>query len=122
MMDAIRRSHLVYHAVTNFCGMTSSIYYAVNERSVGYFNMDRSIMWQYMEIRKRFIIVSNTEGSVFTEAMRQQTRTDPEILYLKTSRYQSKSIAGGMMEFKEAQNNLKEFLCKDARLYINSIS
>jgi len=110
MMDAICRSDLVYYVIPNFCGMPNGVYYAFNERSVGYFNMDREIMRQYMAVRKRFIIVSNTESTAFADAMRQQTETDPEILYLKTSRYKKKSIAGDMMESPEAQADLEGFL------------
>ena len=80
MMDSICSSDLVYFVVPNFCGMPNSVYYAFNERSVGYFNMDRAVLGRYMAIRKRFIIVSNTENAAFTEAMHQQTPETPEIL------------------------------------------
>ena len=113
MMDSIRCSDLVYYVIPNFCGMPNAIYYAFNERSVGFFNMDRTIMGQYMAVKKRFVIVSNTESTMFVEATRQQTATDPKILYLKTGRDQKKSIAGDMMESAEAQDDLKEFLNQD---------
>ena len=113
MMDAVRESDLVYFVIPNFCGMPNSVYYAFNERSVGYFNMNRKIMGQYMTVRKRFIIVSNTEPAIFTELLQQQTKTIPEILYMKTSRYQKKSIAGDILESEDAQTDLKEFLCLD---------
>jgi len=67
-------------------------------------------MQKYRSVTKRFIIVSNTESTAFADAMRQQTETDPEILYLKTSRYKKKSIAGDMMESPEAQADLEGFL------------
>ena len=112
MMDTICRSELVYYVIPNFCGMPNAVYYAFNERSVGYFNMDRAVMGRYMAVPKKFIIVSNTENAVFADAMRQQTEADPDILYLKTSRYQKKSIAGDMMESEEAWKELKRFLGK----------
>lgn len=113
LMNAIRGSDLVYYVIPNFCGMPNGVFYAFNERSVGYFNMDRAIMGQYMAVKKRFIFVSNTENAMFVEAARQQTRTDPEILYLKTSRYKKKSIVGDLMESDEAQADLKNFLSKE---------
>lgn len=112
-MDSIRCSDLVYYVIPNFCGMPNAVYYAFNERSVGYFNMDRARMNQYMAVKKRFVIVSNTESTMFVDSMRQQTTTDPKILYLKTGRYQKKSIAGDMMESAEAQADLKAFLNRD---------
>ena len=114
LMDVIRTSDLVYYVIPNFCGMPNAVYYAFNERSVGYFNMDRTVMGQYMAVRKRFVVVSNTENTMFVESLRQQTRTDPEILYLKTGKYKKKSTAGDMMDSKEARSDLLEFLQKDS--------
>lgn len=114
MMDAICSSDLIFYVVPNFCGMPNAVYYAFNERSVGYFNMDRTVMGQYMSVKKRFIVVSNTENNMFLESLRQQTTVDPEILYLKTSRYKKRSIAGDMMDSEEARSDLLDFLKKDA--------
>lgn len=114
LMDSIRSSDLVYYVIPNFCGMPNAVYYAFNERSVGYFNMDRTVMGQYMAVRKRFIVVSNTESNMFAESLRQQTGSDPEILYLKTSRYKKKSTAGDMMESEDARADLMDYLMNDA--------
>lgn len=119
MMDAIRESDLVYFVIPNFCGMPNSVYYAFNERSVGYFNMDRVVMGQYRTVRKRFIIISNTEPAIFTELLQQQTNSSPEILYMKTSRYQKKSIAGDMLESEDARNDLKQFLSQDGEIRLS---
>ena len=113
MMDAICSSDLAYYVIPKFCGMPNAVYYASNERSVGYFNMDQIVMAQYMGVRKRFIVVSNTENDTFVEALRQQINTDPEILYLKTNRYLKKSIDGDMLQSEAAQNDLLEFLRVD---------
>ena len=113
MMDSICGSDLVYYVIPNFCGMPNAVYYAFNERTVGYFNMDRTVMGQYMNIKKRFIVVSNTETELFQESLRQQTTEQPVILYLKTSHYKRKSIAGDMMEAPEAQEDLLRFLRKE---------
>ena len=74
--------------------------------------MDRAIMEQYLSVKKKFIVVSNTQNNTFTEALRQQTENDPEILYTKTSRYGTKSIDGDMMKSAEAQAYLTKFLSK----------
>ena len=108
IMDAICRSDLVYFIVPNFCGYPCSNYFAFNERSVGYFGMDRDKMDRYMNVPKRFIIVSNTEG--FEDAMRQQTNEPPEILYLKSHAYGKSSIAGDILESDAAKADLDAFL------------
>ena len=73
--------------------------------------MDREKMNQYMAVKKRFIIVSNTEG--FEKAMQQQVAEAPVCLYLKSSKYTKQSIAGDIMESEEARNDLVAFLCAD---------
>ena len=87
IMDAVTQADLVYFIVANYCGYPCANYFAFNERSVGYFNMDHALMEKYMAVRKRFIIVSNFEEN-FAEAMQQQAYTEPEIPYLKTRKYQ----------------------------------
>lgn len=110
LMDAICNADLVYYIVPNFCGYPCSSYFAFNERGVGYFNMDRSLMGKYMAVKKKFIIISNTESDTFVNAMKQQTSAAPEILYLKTSKYGKHSTAGDLLDSKEAQVDLENFI------------
>ena len=111
--EAIGNADLVYFIIPNFCGMPNSLYYAFNERSVGYFNIDRAVMAKYMAVRKRFIIVSNTEGNAFKDAMLQQSNEAPEYLYMKTSKYGKQSIAGDLMDSEQAKADLIGFLAGD---------
>ena len=108
MMDEICDSDLVYFIVPNFCGYPCASYFAYNERTVGYFQMDRGLMKKYMDIPKRFIVVSNTEG--FEAVMRQQTHEEPKILYLKSGKYKKRSTAGDILDSEEARNDLDAYL------------
>ena len=110
VMDRICSSDMVYMVIPNFCGYPNANYFAFNERSVGYFNCDQSKMNLYMSVRKRFIIVSNTESDTFRDAMKQQTLSEPEVLYLKSSKYGKRSIDGDILESADAKQDLKLFL------------
>ena len=110
IMDAICSADLAYFVIPNYCGFPSANYFAFNERSVGYFDMDRSLMQRYMNVPKRFIVISNTEGENFVNALKQQVSGEPEILYLKTSKYHKRRIAGDMMDAPEANADLDAFL------------
>ena len=100
---------ITYMIVPNYCGYPCASYFAYNERSVGYFNLDRALMSQYMSAKKRFIVVSNTEGLNFENALKQQS-TEPKILYLKTVRYGKRSTAGDLMDSEDAKDDLIAFL------------
>ena len=109
VMHGILGSDTVYMIVPNYCGFPNANFLAFNERSVGFFNSDRALMQQYMSVRKRFIIVSNTENEVFQKAMEQQSKS-PEVLYLKTSKYGKRSIAGDLLDSAEAVADLDAYL------------
>lgn len=115
IMNTIIESDLVYFIVPNYCGYPCANYFAFNERSVGYFNMDPLRMDRYMSVTKRFIIVSNSEDH-FAEAMQQQTNEIPDILYFRSSKYGKQSIAGDIMDSDEAKADLEAFLCNDRLL------
>lgn len=109
-MDAICNADVVYYLIPNYCGYPCANYFVYNEKSVGYFNGDRALMQKYMEVPKRFIIISNTEGANFENAIRQQTKGELDILYMKTSKYGKRSTAGDIMESDAAQADLDAFL------------
>lgn len=110
LMDIVCGSDLVYFVVPNYCGFPCASFFAFNERSVGYFDRDRKLLNRYMDVKKRFIIISNSESIPFKAAMQQQTNEPPDILYLKTSKYKKQSIAGDLLDSSEAQDDLKQFL------------
>ena len=113
VMGAVLQSDVVYLIVPNYCGFPCANFLAFNERSVGFFNLDRTLMQRYMDVRKRFIIVSNTENEVFQKAMQQQAKDTSEVLYLKTSKYGKRSTAGDLMMSPEAVTDLDAFLNKE---------
>lgn len=112
VMQAACDADLVYFIVPNFCGYPCTNYFAFNERKVGFFNGDRALTQKYMSIEKKFIVVSNTEGDNFRNALQQQTSAEPEILYLKTGKYKKRSTAGDILDSQEAVADLTAFLEK----------
>ena len=111
VMDNALDADLIYYIVPNYCGFPPANFFAFNERSVGYFNMDRVKLGQYANIRRKFIIVSNTENPSFIQAMQQHSK-EPDMLFLKTGAYQKKSIAGDLLTAEKATEDLKAFLDK----------
>lgn len=109
-MDAACGSDLIYYVLPNYCGFPCAAYFSFNEHTVGYFNLDKNLLNRYMTIKKRFIVISNTENAEFKSALQQQTTEEPEILYLKTSKYHKRSIAGDLLSSEDAQADLKAFL------------
>ncbi len=113
IMERLLESDLVYYIIPNYCGVPCANYYAFNERNVGYFNGDRSIMGKFMNLNKRFIIISNTESPAFEAAIRQQCAGNAKTLYLKSYKYEKNSIAGDLLTSQDATDDLFVFLAAD---------
>lgn len=114
-LNAIMASDLVYFILPNYCGFPCASYFAFNERSVGFFHGDEATLESYLAVRKRFIIVSNTESQTFVDAMQQQVAEEPDIFYLKSKAYGKKSIHGDVLTSECAMVDLENFLRKDIR-------
>ena len=110
VMDTVASCDAAYFIIPNYCGMPCANYYAFNEQSVGYFNLDRFKMQRYMSVKKKFIVISNTESDQFINALRQQVNENPNILYLKTRKYGKQSISGDILESKAARVDLDTWL------------
>ena len=108
-MDQLISSSLVYFIIPNYCGFPNANYFSFNERTVGYFNGDQQLLQKYYSIKKKYIIVSNSENKIFLKAMEQQS-AEPEILYLSSAAYGKTSIAGDLMESEQAKADLRAFL------------
>lgn len=109
ILDGIVQSDMTVYIVPNFCGFPCANYFAFNERTVGYFNLNRELMQQYMAVKKKFIIVSNSESDTFVKAMEQQSK-EPDILYLKTRKYGVPSTSGELMNNADAKADIARFL------------
>ena len=112
VMDAICESDVTYYIIPNYCGLPSGNYFAFNERSVGYLNMDRELTRKYRAPAKGFIIVSNTESECFVQALRQHTAGEIKPLYMKTGKYGKRSTAGDIRESQAARADLDSYLAE----------
>ena len=110
VMGAVCESDITYYIVPNYCGLPTGNYFAFNERSVGYFNMDRALMGKYQSTAKRFIVVSNTENDYFVQALRSQSNQEMKILYMKTGKYGKRSTAGDILESDAAKADLDSYM------------
>ena len=112
VMGAVCESDVAYFIVPNYCGLPTGNYFAYNERSVGYFNMDRALMGKYQSVAKRFIVVSNTENDYFVQALKSQSNQEMKILYMKTGKYGKRSTAGDILESEDAKADLDNYLAE----------
>lgn len=104
--EAVTESDLAFFIVPNYCDYPCSLYFSFNERSQCYFQKNYPRLEKYLSVRKKFIVVSNTNRENFISAFRYQVTegTEPEILFLSAKRFGKVSISGDITDSEEAKN------------------
>lgn len=64
-----------------------------------------------MAVKKKFIVVSNTDRDNFTAAFEYhiEENAQPDILFLEAKRFNKISICGNLMESEEAREAARQF-------------
>lgn len=109
LMEAIVRSKMTFFVVPNYCDYPCANFFAFNERSQCYFQHRPELVEAYMEVPKKFIVVSSTGQDNFREAFRQHTNEEPAILFLSARNYGKVSLAGDLMTSQEARQAAEAF-------------
>jgi len=109
--EKIMQSEQVFFIVANYCGYPNAKYFAFNERSSAYFLRNRDLLKKYLEVPKKFVVISNSNQDKFTELMQYQVPqgTTPDILFLSSGKFKVSSFAGNLMEVPEAWSLVTTF-------------
>ena len=103
-------SDFVYFVIPNYCGYPCANFFIFNERSVCVFNKDKELLDKYLQIPKKFIVISSSNQDSFKDVLQYQTIMAPDILFLSAKEYNQKSIEGNLMNDENAKDKLIQFL------------
>lgn len=109
-MSDICASDITFFVLPNYCNFPCGHFFIFNERSQCFFQNHEERLEAYLQVPKKFIVVSNTGRENFIEAMHQHTNCEPEILFLSAKHYGQSSIAGNLMESEAAKADIRLFL------------
>jgi len=110
--DTITNSDLAYFIVPNYCDYPCANFFAFNERSQCYFQQHGSLLERYLDIKKKFIVISNTGQENFTIAFRYHITGDlePDILFLSAKHFHKTSITGDLLDSSQAREAVLCFI------------
>lgn len=110
--DAAANSSLACFIVPNYCDYPCANFFAFNERSQCYFQGRPALLEQYLSVKKKFIVISNTGRDNFTAAFRCHIAEDaePDVLFLSAKRFHKTSIRGDLMDAPEARAAVLRFM------------
>lgn len=112
LLEAVCRSDMVYFVVPNYCDYPCANYFIFNERSQCYFQGHPKRLNEYLNVRKKFIVISNTNQDNFKEILAQQAVCEPELLFLSAKKFGKSSIFGDLTDSDDVRGMLERF-CKE---------
>lgn len=117
LLDDICHSAIAFFIVPNYCDFPCANFFIFNERSQCYFQDRPEQLERYLNVPKKFIVVSNGDQKNFREAFTQHSAEEPEILFLSARKYGKTSIQGDLLDAKEARTDLSAFLGESGGLH-----
>ena len=91
VMDASVNGSVIYFIVPNFCGQPNANYYAFNERSVGYFNLNQQLLEKYLsvdfltadnKVKSNYMFTVTNEGFSVFRLLRDKVENMPKLYTL----------------------------------------
>lgn len=110
ILEAICKSEMAYFILPNYCDYPNANFFMFNERSNCFFQGQAQLLEQYLNVPKRFIVVSNTGKENFRQAFEQHTNQTPEILFLRPKEYGKNSIDGDLLLSDDVERIIRAFL------------
>ena len=112
ILDSITNSSLTYFVVPNYCDFPCSNFFAFNERSLCYFSNNEKLLTAYLQVPKKFIVVSNGSVINFKTAFSYHTDGEADILRISTKRYGKSGTEANLLTSAKAAADLKKFVLK----------
>ncbi len=110
ILEAVTSANMAYYIVPNYCDYPCAHFFIFNERSQCFFQGHPKRLEAYLNIAKRFIVVSNSQSDHFKEAFTQHISSEPQILFMSAKKYGKPSIDGNILETESAQADLLQFI------------
>lgn len=110
LYDAITNSDVTYFILPNYCDYPCANYFIFNERSQCYFQGHAELSARYERVKKRAVVVSNTEQENFRAVLAQQASAPVDMLFLRARDYGRISLRGDLMEEEAVRAQVKQFV------------
>lgn len=110
LLDDICGSEMAYFVVPNYCDYPCANFFIFNERSQCYFQGRPELLERYLDVPKKFVVISNGGQQNFRETFMQHTAEEPIILFLSAKHYNQNSINGKLLDSNRARADLNAFL------------
>ena len=105
----ICNSDICYFVLPNYCDYPSSNFFIFNERGNGYFNKKEGRLIKYINVKKKFIVITNSNTENFVDIMKNHVNEDPDILFISPKKFGMSSFSDNILNNDKCKILLKDF-------------
>lgn len=110
LYDAIVASDVTYFVLPNYCDYPCANFFLFYERCQGYFLGRAELSERYDRIRKKAVVISNTQEQNFRAVLAQQSSEEVKTLFLHAKDYGRISLRGDLMQEPAVRAQLDAFI------------
>lgn len=124
IFKSIVQSEETIFVVPNYLDYPNSNFFLFNERALGFFNGNKELQNRYLNIRKKFIVISNSCHNHFKNIFSTHITEGltPTILYFNAKKFNQNPLDGTLMDSKDAENLIYDFLNDNYNLEESSMA
>lgn len=111
--DAITHCDEAYFILPNYCDCPCANFFIFNERSQCFFQRQPKLLAQYELVKKKAIVVSNTEEENFRAVLSQQSSSVVQMLFLHAKDYGRVSLRGDLMQEAAVRERIAAFVSRN---------
>lgn len=111
MYHTICNADMCYYVLPNYCDYPCSNFFLFNERSCGYFNNNYQKMDKYLNVKKKFIVITNSNTENFIEILKKHVKNEnPEILFISTKKFGLLSASDRVLTINSSKVLIEDFV------------
>lgn len=108
--ESISNSEEAIYILPNYCDYPCANFFIFNERGNGYYSNEYGRRKKYLNIKKKFIVISNSCDDNFKKAFSYHVNGEPKILYIGAKKMGSSSLDKNLADNEGVKKLLKQFV------------
>lgn len=89
----ICNSDICYYVIPNYCDYPCSNFFIFNERGCGYFNKSEAKLNKYLNVKKKFVVITNSNTENFLNILKYHTIEKPDVLFISPKKFGLSSVS-----------------------------
>ncbi len=108
--ESVSNSKEAIYILPNYCDYPCANFFLFNERGIGFYSCSREKRNKYLQVKKKFIVISNSCDDNFKKAFSYHVEGEPKILFLGAKRFGVSSLDKNLADKDGVKKLIRSFI------------